>query len=968
MSGVIGLGALQTRADIVNWINGEGEWATPSRWSSNPLLPGPNDDAVNPTSSRIIHSIGDHTVKSFSGTGPFTLSGGSISAATSGVGTFRVDSGFGFTVSGGTLRGFRLLPGTAGRPVFFDFNSNSTLDNITSDANMELGFSSVQLGATVGVRNGLILNGTATLFGSSVMAFQGDQTLGGTGAVVFGGGLSQRLAIEGASTLTIGPDMEVHGSNGNVGRWVNTAGAGKLVNLGRIYADGPGGVVTIDPFSPALNSVTNSGILEAGMNATLNLNSHVTNTATGQVNAAQFGRIQQNGVEITGGTINLNFDARLIPSAGGANFLNGVKLNGEMDLATAGGFEGVRGGLTVSGAIRIDSNSTLSFNGTQTLSGPAAFGSAGIVFGNAANNRLELTGNTLLTLAANVSITGKNGRVGAQGIGAGGGIENLGAIVANVAGGTIRVEPAALTNRGTLQALQGGTLALAGGTVNNIGTMFSSSGGTLNLGGGAVTNSGSIEARAGGTVNVNTNVTHTGQGNITVTAPDGTVNINGSRITTGRINNTQGGTFAFSNSQSNLLDEVVANGRFLLNGGGAVRVLNGLTLDGNFDIVSGTLAFQGSQRLNGAADVFLKAAPNSQVLIEGTSTLRLGPGSKIRGGGLVGESTSAAGTTTLINEGSILSGEFGSSGPLTIRTDVFTNAPGGQLLADLSPLIVETNGAANNQGTINMSFGSTLTFSQGLTQTAGAIEVGFARFEMPAGKILTLAGGTLRGVGGVVGDVINSHGAVLLIPGQAFALGIQGAYTQGPDGRLEAGVENDIEPTQQLIVSGAATLAGTLSIIRAGGFVPTPYNRYRIMSYASRSGIFAQYDGTSAGNGLLFAPDYTANGLDLVPALPGDATLDRAVNFPDLVRVAQNYNQTGVTWTGGDFTYDSIVNFNDLVILAQRYNTTLPAGVPGASAEFQADWAAAVAQVPEPRALCLIVTVAYALMRPSRRR
>jgi hypothetical protein len=954
-------------AAVVNWTKGDGDWALPSNWSSNPLLPGPGDDAVNPLSSRITHGSGDHTINSFAGTGPFTLSFGSISGATPGVSTFRVDSGFGFTVTGGTLRGFRLVPGTAGRPIVFDVGSLKTLDNITSDANLELGFPSVQGGTVVLVNNGLTLNGTASVF-NSLLAFQGNQTLGGSGAVVFGGGgPAQRVSVEGDTTLTIGPDMEIHGFSGFVGRWVNIPGGGKLVNQGRIYADDSGGAITIDPASPALNSVTNSGILEAGINATLNLNSHVTNTPTGQIKAGQFGRINQNGVEITGGTINLTFDARLIPSASGANYLNGLKFNGDMDLASASAIEGIRGGLTLNGIIRIDSDSVLSFEGTQTLSGPPTFGAAGIFFGNAANNRLQLSGNAVLTVAANVSISGKNGRVGAQGVGAGGAIENLGTVVANVEGGTIRVEPAALTNRGTLQALQGGTLALAGGAVNNLGNIFASSGGTVNVGGGAVTNSGSIEARAGGTLNVNTNVTNTGQGNITVTAPDGRVNINGVRITGGRINNTQGGTFAFSNSQNNVLDEVIATGNFVLDGG-AIRVVNGLTLDGNLNIsAGGALAFQGNQRLSGAANVILKpGAIENRVLIEGTSTLRVAAGAIILGPGFIGESASAPGTTALINEGTI-SSNSPSNGTLVVRADAFTNAAGARITSTFLPLNVETNGPAINQGLLETAWAH-MHFNQGVIQTAGRTELGFSRLDMAAGKVFRLSGGTLGGVGGIGGDVINDQGTVILGARIAFSLGVQGAYTQGPDGRLQSELADTIDDPQELSVSGAATLGGTLSIVRTGGFVPTPYKRYHIMSYASRSGTFAQYDGTSAGNGLLFAPDYTANGLDLVPALPGDATLDRAVNFPDLVRVAQNYNQTGITWTGGDFTFDNIVNFNDLVILAQRYNTAFAAGVPGASAEFQADWAAAVAQVPEPGALCLIVTVAYALMRSNRRR
>jgi hypothetical protein len=241
---------------------------------------------------------------------------------------------------------------------------------------------------------------------------------------------------------------------------------------------------------------------------------------------------------------------------------------------------------------------------------------------------------------------------------------------------------------------------------------------------------------------------------------------------------------------------------------------------------------------------------------------------------------------------------------------------------------------------------------------------------MPAGKILTLSGGTLRGVGAIRGGgVINDHGTVTLIPGQAFALGIDGAYTQGPDGRLQAEISNDIEPVQQLIVGGAAALAGTLSIVRTDGFVPTPYKRYRVLSYGSRSGTFAQYDGTSAGNGLLFANDYRPDGLDLVPAILGDANLDRSVGFADLVALAQNYNtfDGSAFWTRGDFNFDGNVNFTDLVILAQRYNSTLPASVPGASDAFQTDWAAAVAEVPEPRLLCLLALALYPLLARTRR-
>jgi hypothetical protein len=91
-----------------------------------------------------------------------------------------------------------------------------------------------------------------------------------------------------------------------------------------------------------------------------------------------------------------------------------------------------------------------------------------------------------------------------------------------------------------------------------------------------------------------------------------------------------------------------------------------------------------------------------------------------------------------------------------------------------------------------------------------------------------------------------------------------------------------------------------------------------------------------AGNSLSGANP----GIDFF-VLAGDANHGRAVDFSDLVVLAQNYNGPGgKTFDQGDFDYDGTVGFGDLVILAQRYNTVLaPATalpVAGATAEVPA--------------------------------
>jgi hypothetical protein len=58
-------------------------------------------------------------------------------------------------------------------------------------------------------------------------------------------------------------------------------------------------------------------------------------------------------------------------------------------------------------------------------------------------------------------------------------------------------------------------------------------------------------------------------------------------------------------------------------------------------------------------------------------------------------------------------------------------------------------------------------------------------------------------------------------------------------------------------------------------------------------------------------------------ALEGDANLNGAVAFDDLLTLAQNYGTaSGATWSNGDSNYNSAVAFDDLLSLAQNYGTT----------------------------------------------
>lgn len=105
----------------------------------------------------------------------------------------------------------------------------------------------------------------------------------------------------------------------------------------------------------------------------------------------------------------------------------------------------------------------------------------------------------------------------------------------------------------------------------------------------------------------------------------------------------------------------------------------------------------------------------------------------------------------------------------------------------------------------------------------------------------------------------------------------------------------------------------------------------------------------------------------------GDANADGSVDFLDLAKLAQSYNVTDGQrrWSDGDFNNDGNVDFLDLSLLAQNYNTTGVQGAPalpaGASSDFAADWAAAIASVPEPSMIGVVGLMLTPLLARRRR-
>ncbi len=112
---------------------------------------------------------------------------------------------------------------------------------------------------------------------------------------------------------------------------------------------------------------------------------------------------------------------------------------------------------------------------------------------------------------------------------------------------------------------------------------------------------------------------------------------------------------------------------------------------------------------------------------------------------------------------------------------------------------------------------------------------------------LQLRGGVLTGNGTITGSVNNTGGAVT--PGPfTGALTIDGDYTQAAAGTMLVDLAGDAE-FAHLIVTGTATLGGTMAVQQLDAYVPDAGTEFEFLSYGSRSGDFASVNGLDLGGG-----------------------------------------------------------------------------------------------------------------------
>ncbi|MCC6680297.1 MAG: aspartyl protease family protein [Phycisphaeraceae bacterium] len=268
-------------------------------------------------------------------------------------------------------------------------------------------------------------------------------------------------------------------------------------------------------------------------------------------------------------------------------------------------------------------------------------------------------------------------------------------------------------------------------------------------------------------------------------------------------------------------------------------------------------------------------------------------------------------------------------------------------------LHVKGNGAAMD---LRINNGSTLTvFNAAIIEDNGYVTLN--NNSTLDALTLELRGGTLRGSGTVVGEVL-SQGTIS--PGASAGLiSIEGSFDQLTQGTLnidiggnDAGSEYDL-----LAVTGLVAIAGTLDVDLFNGYTPYLHQLFTIMTATDIDGDFDTVNSE-------FAVQVINNGTSLVlrslagVLLGGDANYDGKVNLSDLQILGDNWQGTVTAYEDGDFTGDGLVNLADLQVLGDNWGT-------GTSPDLAFDQALAASglNIPEPASMMLLLATGPLLLR-----
>jgi hypothetical protein len=796
-------------------------------------------------------------------------------------------SGAGSTVSlnGATINGGTLT--TTGGGVL-ENTAISTLNGVTLSS-----------GSTLTLLNGTAttLEGTFTNNGTIALNSTGNFTdIQLNGAIVLTGTGSLNMTnspynrIYGVGTVasdSLTNDQVIQGA-GQIG--IDNGGYYfALTNNGTIDANQSGGTLQI---SPSI-TVANNGLLEATNGGTLYLyDDTYTNSGHTILASGPGSTVNVNVATINGGTLTTT-GGGAFQNTGTATF-SGVTLSTGSTLTLLNGTTTtLEGTITNNGTIAQGSTGNFTdiyINGAGTLTGTGSLNMS-----NSPYNRIYGVGTLASDSLTNYQLIQGSGQVGINNGGYSFALDNEGTIDANQSAALMVSPSDAVLNNGILEATVGGTLNLYDNVFNNANGLIlaSGAGSTVNLAYSTI-NGGTLTTTAGGAmyngqaatlngVTLSTGSTVTLLDN-TYTTLEGTITDNGSILQNGAGNFTDvyingpvtlagNGSYTMSNSPYNRvygvgdvsLDVLTNGANHTIQGAGQLGINNG---GYNF-----TLLNQGTIIANQSNTLFV--APGT---ITNTGTLQVNSGSLMHLQGPSGSFTNFSGSTLaggsyVMNNGTLQIDQLGNTGKEiqtlgdgTQPTSVVLNGASAAVVDSggynaLSLFTVNANASLTLENGANMAtpanlenFGSIKVGTAGDTSTLTIGSQGFAFIpngigvnpEQTAYTLYNQSGGIVSG-GGTIAGIVNNAGTITASdPGSPDILTINGDYTQGSTGTLEAFLGGSAPGTgySELLVHGNASLGGTLDVSLIGGFTPTSGENFYLLESTANlvTGTFAALD------------------------------------------------------------------------------------------------------------------------------
>jgi len=339
----------------------------------------------------------------------------------------------------------------------------------------------------------------------------------------------------------------------------------------------------------------------------------------------------------------------------------------------------------------------------------------------------------------------------------------------------------------------------------------------------------------------------------------------------------------------NVLDAV-------LSGTGIINIPAGSVLNFNSvgtrnGLLSGTLNLLGSL-VNTVLNILIsKTINNSGMVNLNSGNLSFGSNFNNNAGGTFNIKTDG-----VLAASGLISPIFKNAGTLT------KSAGSGMASIDL---------AFTNSGVVTVQSG-TLDLGPNFSQTAGKTSLDGG--HLAARGPIKINGGVLGGTGSIKGNVTNG---ARVAPGHSpGALTINGNYTQTASGILDMEIGGRLAGTQydQLIVNGDASLAGTLSLVKYNGFLPTDGDNFQLLTYYGLTGQFATTTGLYPGSQRYYTTTYTPS------YLVASCWLDAVTPAVSVTTPTPNGSYTSISAAKGSAS-DGGAGISSVTVMLYRYAT-----------------------------------------------